>query len=286
MTYDEILEELYAIKRKGYDEITPNDDPSVDIASIYLGSYMALDPCGKYHHSLSLNGCKKKCLQFWDDLEKAANELDGWITGGEGDPTDIFFQWGIPHEEEEEEEDEIKSSREKPKKPQFPYPNYFKTGNRLKFFLDHPDLWESGQESLDRNFAYLFFELEGEGREQDALNGQMFERPDWLDLDGIVYQLDSSLKWLKDLITDENVFCQYVEGYYEPYSLGEFHSYHELDYIYIGSQKLDEEVEHQAEDGSCHYEYRGPSHLRIWLKLSDETSAYLKHYAEHWGEER
>ena len=59
--------------------------------SIYLGSYMALDPCGRYHHILSPNGATSKCARFWERLERAADELGGWIEGGEGDPTDIYF---------------------------------------------------------------------------------------------------------------------------------------------------------------------------------------------------
>lgn len=59
--------------------------------SVYLGSYMSLDPCGRYHHILSPNGVTKNCAQFWDSLEKIADLLGGWIEGGEGDPTDIYF---------------------------------------------------------------------------------------------------------------------------------------------------------------------------------------------------
>jgi hypothetical protein len=59
--------------------------------SIYLGSFMSLDPCGKYHHILSPNGATSRCEAFWERLERAANELNGWIETGEGDPTDIYF---------------------------------------------------------------------------------------------------------------------------------------------------------------------------------------------------
>lgn len=57
----------------------------------YLGSYMALDPCGKYHHCLSPNGVSKKCERFWVNLENVADELSCWIETGDGDPTDIFL---------------------------------------------------------------------------------------------------------------------------------------------------------------------------------------------------
>jgi hypothetical protein len=59
--------------------------------SIYLGSFMSLDPCGKYHHILSPNGVTSRCEAFWQRLENAASELNGWIETGEGDPTDIYF---------------------------------------------------------------------------------------------------------------------------------------------------------------------------------------------------
>ena len=43
--------------------------------SIFLGSYLSLDPCGKYHHFLSPNGVTKKCENYWQRLEKAADKL-------------------------------------------------------------------------------------------------------------------------------------------------------------------------------------------------------------------
>ncbi len=57
----------------------------------YLGSFMHLDPCGRYHHCLSPNGATTRCEGFWLSLEKAADKLGGCISSGEGDPTDIFF---------------------------------------------------------------------------------------------------------------------------------------------------------------------------------------------------
>ena len=58
---------------------------------IYLGSYLSLDPCGKYHHLLSPNGVTKRCKKFWDNLNECAEELGGWIQNGEGDGLDTFF---------------------------------------------------------------------------------------------------------------------------------------------------------------------------------------------------
>ena len=61
------------------------------IKSIYLGSFMSLDPCGRYHHCISPNGITSKCERFWETLESVASELGGWTESGEGDPTDIYF---------------------------------------------------------------------------------------------------------------------------------------------------------------------------------------------------
>jgi hypothetical protein len=62
-----------------------------DYWAVYLGSFMNLDPCGRYHHILSINGATKKCENFWNRLNECAEDLGGWIEGGEGDLTDIFF---------------------------------------------------------------------------------------------------------------------------------------------------------------------------------------------------
>ena len=59
--------------------------------SVYLGSVMSLDPCGRYHHILSPNRATRKCELFWERLENVAEDLGGWIESGKGDPTDIFF---------------------------------------------------------------------------------------------------------------------------------------------------------------------------------------------------
>lgn len=61
------------------------------LKSVYLGSALLLDPCGKYHHILSPNGITNKCERFWNNLNDCAEELHGWIEGGEGDPIDTFF---------------------------------------------------------------------------------------------------------------------------------------------------------------------------------------------------
>ena len=69
------------------------------IQSAYLGTFMALDPCGHYHHAISPNGLTNRCVNFWDNLDSIASELGGWIESGEGDPTDIYFCMPIKDDE-------------------------------------------------------------------------------------------------------------------------------------------------------------------------------------------
>jgi hypothetical protein len=61
------------------------------VRSLYLGTYMALDPCGRYHNIFSPNGATSKCERFWENLETVANDLGLMIESGEGDPCDIFL---------------------------------------------------------------------------------------------------------------------------------------------------------------------------------------------------
>lgn len=68
--------------------------------STYLGSFMALDPCGRYHHILSPNEITEECEDYWDNLNEAAEELGGWIESGEGDATDVFFCMPLDEREE------------------------------------------------------------------------------------------------------------------------------------------------------------------------------------------
>lgn len=83
-------------------DITENEEGSM-MKSIYLGSYMNLDPCGKYHHCLSTNEVTDECSKYWENLNEVAENLGGYINTGEGDPTDIYFE--MPHDEEETDKD-------------------------------------------------------------------------------------------------------------------------------------------------------------------------------------
>jgi hypothetical protein len=64
--------------------------------SQYVGSYLSLDPCGKYHHVISPNGVTTECIAFWDSInEIAENEFNGWLESGEGDPLDQYYCKGV-----------------------------------------------------------------------------------------------------------------------------------------------------------------------------------------------
>jgi len=80
-----------SMKDKNVVEAT--DDEGRTFKSVYLGSFMSLDPCGRYHHILSPNGITGRCEQFWESIEKVAGELHGAISSGEGDHTDIYFEF-------------------------------------------------------------------------------------------------------------------------------------------------------------------------------------------------
>jgi len=73
--------------------------------------------------------------------------------------------------------------------------------------------------------------------------------------------------WLE---AHQGCMVEYNRGYYEPLSIGDVRTFDGADYRYIDSQPLSEEVEHQADDGSLVYEYRGHSYLRIWTLVSDK----------------
>ena len=67
--------------------------------SVYLGSFLDLDPCGRYHHVLSPNGITKRCERFWYNLEECAEELGCWLHSGEGDALDVFMCMSCTDEE-------------------------------------------------------------------------------------------------------------------------------------------------------------------------------------------
>ena len=69
--------------------------------------------------------------------------------------------------------------------------------------------------------------------------------------------------WIEEYAKLDNYRVQYIPGYWEPKRVGDIIEIDGIEYRYIDSQPLPEEIEHQAEDGSLLYEYRGHSFLRI-----------------------
>jgi hypothetical protein len=95
MNKREIKRALKAERNSGGETLWLNDDRDGIIASVYLGSYLSLDPCGKYHHFLSPNGITKRCERFWWNMEECADELGAWIESGQGDGLDMFLSWHV-----------------------------------------------------------------------------------------------------------------------------------------------------------------------------------------------
>jgi hypothetical protein len=75
------------------DYLSLSDDGTAISSHVLLGSFLSLDPCGKYHHILSPNGITTRCERFWENLEDCANELNAWTETGEGNALDIFLVW-------------------------------------------------------------------------------------------------------------------------------------------------------------------------------------------------
>lgn len=85
-----ILKEFKRIlKNEPFEKVQDYDEN--EYYSIYLGSFLSLDPCGKYHHLLSLNGIKKSCENFWERFNECAESLNCWISSSEGDELDVLL---------------------------------------------------------------------------------------------------------------------------------------------------------------------------------------------------
>jgi hypothetical protein len=127
--------------------------------------------------------------------------------------------------------------------------NEFKNKKTLQKAIENPT--PEFQDSLDKNFRYLFLDDDS---------------PEIKDYYPLPY-------WIEDG-SDKDSLVELVEGYYEPLKIGEVKEIDSKMYKYAKSIKLDEEIEHQAEDDSLVYEYRGFSFLRIWEPIKQERSYY------------
>ena len=77
------------LKNESFEKV--QDDDENEYYSNYLGSYLSLDPCGKFHHFLSPNGVKKSCENFWERFHTCAESLNCWIGGSDGDGLDVLL---------------------------------------------------------------------------------------------------------------------------------------------------------------------------------------------------
>lgn len=147
--------------------------------------------------------------------------------------------------------------------------NVFDKHEWLRKWID--DYSEDTEHYCDMNFAYLHFDLDGKAAEE-ALNGGYFSVPYWLET-----CRDSNGDTIE---TQDDWLCQYIPTHFEPMKIGtvvavSLDREKKREYEYIGSQTLPEEMEHQAEDGECVYEYRGYSFLRIFAPV-DLSGGKLK----------
>lgn len=55
---------------------------------VYLGNFIELDPCNKYHDIFSLNGITKRCEKFWNNINIIINDLNCWM---ESDDLNLFL---------------------------------------------------------------------------------------------------------------------------------------------------------------------------------------------------
>ena len=95
----------------------------------------------------------------------------------------------------------------------------------------------------------------------EAYLDHMFAETLEINLDGI---WDAPYWYDKYYNQDTDYKVEYMRGYWEPLELGTIKEFDGDQYKYIDSISLPHEQEHQADDGSLCYEYRGSSFLRVW----------------------
>lgn len=143
--------------------------------------------------------------------------------------------------------------------------NYFKTKNRLQVAIDNADKIDGFQDMLDMHFASLMFDEDGEDAEK-ALNGELFEPAYWMLEGSIDHGINGTMEY-----DNEDIRCEYVTGYYWTLKQGDIIEKDGIKYTFLTTLSLPEEMEHQAKDGKCVYDYRGPSFVAIYMPIVTET---------------
>ena len=101
----------------------------------------------------------------------------------------------------------------------------------------------------DANFAYLCFEVDNGSSPtwQEVMNNNAY-----FEVSQDVYNVG------------DGAIGQYVSGFYDYMDYGDIVLFEDKRYIYYDTKSLTPEIEHQAEDGSLAYEYRGSSFMRLF----------------------
>ena len=121
--------------------------------------------------------------------------------------------------------------------------NYFENGEVFQDAIDNGLL----EDYCDINFHGLFLDC--------ACDNDM-------DIHDIPY-------WIGKYYKKEDIYCQYIIGTYNRYREGDIFTENGRTYECIGTAILDNEIEHQAENGDLVYEYRGDSFLRIIKEIKE-----------------
>ena len=132
--------------------------------------------------------------------------------------------------------------------------------------IDDPT--EEQQLYFDRNFAYLYLEVDFgySNHPEEVLDGRLLSVPDWCDEGSISCGLVGDQDY-----DPEKCLVQYIGGYHWDTKNGDIKVIEKQQYKFISTVSLSEEMCHQNEDGASFYENRGPSFLAVWEKVNDEN---------------
>jgi hypothetical protein len=156
----------------------------------------------------------------------------------------------------------------------------YNTKQELEVYIES----DESLEFRDDNFHYLFLDCDN-CKDKFALHNI----PYWLESfdnvpDKKLYSHGSQGEYLGDIIVknlkdkvfllsgqdynpDNEKVCRHIEGYYSDILIGDIITLEGKKLIFVDTVSLPEEIEHQVNDGSLCYEYRGPSYLQIFVVL-------------------